>query len=66
MADNLRVAIASPHERHDVIGQMLRTKPGLELLRVREQSGLDPSRLNAFMSSSIFSPLVVEDFGGNL
>jgi len=54
MADNLRVVIASPHERHDALDQMLRTKLGLEVLRVREQSELDPSKLNAFMPSYVF------------
>lgn len=56
MANNPRVVIASPHERHDALEQMLRTKLGLEVLRVREQSGLDPSRLNAFMPSYVFFP----------
>jgi len=56
MADNLRVVIASPHERHDALDQMLRTKLGLEVLRVREQSELDPSKLNAFMPSYVFFP----------
>lgn len=56
MANNPRVVIASPHERHDALEQILRTRLGLEVLRVREQSGLDPLRLNAFMPSYIFFP----------
>lgn len=56
MADNRRVIIASPHERHDALEQTLRTKLGLEVLRVREQSELEVFRLNTFGPSFVFFP----------
>jgi len=56
MPNNPRVVIASPHERHDVLEKILRTKLGLEVFRVREQSDLEQSKLNAFMPSYVFFP----------
>lgn len=56
MANKLHVVIASPHERHDALEVMLRDRLGLDVLRVREQSELDLSRLNAYMPSYIFFP----------
>jgi methionyl-tRNA formyltransferase len=56
MANKLRVAIASPHVRHDALEVMLRDRLGLDVLRVREQSELDLSRLNAFMPNYVFFP----------
>lgn len=56
MANKLRVVIASPHERHDALEVMLRDHLGLDVLRVREQSELDPSKLSTFMPSYVFFP----------
>jgi len=56
MAAKLRVAIATPHARHDALEAMLRDRLGLDVLRVREKSELDLSRLGAFMPHYIFFP----------
>lgn len=56
MANRLRVVIASPHARHDALEMMLRTRLGLTLLRVREQSELNLASLNAFMPRYVFFP----------
>lgn len=56
MANKLSVVVASPHARHDELEVMLRERLGLDVLRVRNQSELDLSRLNAFMPSYVFFP----------
>lgn len=56
MPNKLGVVIASPHQRHDALEVMLRDRLGLNVLRVREQSELDLSRLKAYEPSYIFFP----------
>lgn len=56
MANNLRLVIASPHERHDALEAMLRDRLGFDVLRVREQSELELSVLSTFMPSYVFFP----------
>lgn len=56
MVEKMRVALATPHVRHDAIEVMLQERLGLDVLRVREQSELDLSRLYAFMPSYVFFP----------
>jgi methionyl-tRNA formyltransferase len=56
MSAKLQVVIATPYARHDALEVMLRDRLGLDVLRVREQSELDLSRLSGFMPSYIFFP----------
>lgn len=56
MESNLRVVIASPHHRHDMLEAALRNRLGLDVLRLREPSELNLSRLNEFMPSYVFFP----------
>lgn len=56
MPNKLNLVIASPHQRHDALEVMLRDRLGLNVLRVREQSELDLSRLKAHEPSYIFFP----------
>ena len=56
MPNNICVVIASPYDRHDIIEKRLQDRLGLNVLRVREQSELNLSRLKAHEPRYIFFP----------
>lgn len=52
----LRVVIATPHKRHDELEKRVRELNGVEVLRVRTPSELDPVALAGFGPRYIFFP----------
>jgi methionyl-tRNA formyltransferase len=54
--ENTRVVIASPHVRHDNLELALQEKLGFNVLRIRDRSDLEISRLLEFMPRYIFFP----------
>jgi methionyl-tRNA formyltransferase len=53
---NLRVVLATPHDRHDFLEIKLRQHLGLEVLRVRNESELCSDELVKFLPNYIFFP----------
>lgn len=56
MENGFRMAIASPHKRHDSLEDSLRSKLGIDILRLRDKSELNLPTLSAFAPSYIFFP----------
>jgi methionyl-tRNA formyltransferase len=52
----LRIALATPHVRHDLLANRLREHRGLDVLRIRERQELTAERLAAFGPSYVFFP----------
>lgn len=52
----MRIVLASPHERHDVLENRLRERLGAEVMRVRKKSELEFNILSEFMPRYIFFP----------
>jgi len=53
---NVRVVIATPHTRHDVLEKNIRELMGIEVLRVRSPAEMDSSILADFNPRFIFFP----------
>lgn len=56
MTPSLRIVIATPHARHNVMEENLRVRYGLEVLRIRTQDDLDFATLKAFSPRFVFFP----------
>ena len=56
MTDKIRIALATPHRRHDRLEASLRERHGYDVLRIRDRHMLSEDELHAFGPRLIFFP----------